>query len=262
MARLFDGTNFLLRSAAPVTGVPLAMACWFNSDDATIQQVFIVVHNFGLPIESFGIEVRGNIAGDYLYAGTTTGSVDDSAITTTGYSVDTWHHGCGIFATPTDRRAFIDGGSKGTDSGSSVPSGIDYTNYGVIDYGAGEAGYMSGMIAEGGIWDLSVWPGASDTDRADNFETVALPGLSAGYSPLFFPLGLVEYRKLVRDEDYDEITGNVMSTFGSPGFAPHLSNIIYPSRTLYGIPSAEAEVERLPVLYKPIRRIYAPRSRL
>ena len=53
------------------------------------------------------------------------------------------------------------------------------------------------MIAEVAIYDLSVWPGATDSDKADNFEKI-LPSLADNFTPENYPLGLVAYWDLIR----------------------------------------------------------------
>ena len=76
-----------------------------------------------------------------------------AAETTTGYSVNTWHHAAGTFTSTTARAAFIDGGSKGTDTTSIVPANENRISIG--RWGDSTPGnYMSGRICEVGLWDV------------------------------------------------------------------------------------------------------------
>ena len=123
-----------------------------------------------------------------------------SAVSTSGRSTGTWHHACGIFASATDRRAFIDGGSKGTNTDDYAPAGVNVTNIGCQYRFSAEPprmSFVSGKIAEAAIYDLSNWPGATASDKADAFEKI-LPSLAKGFTPLHFPLGLVAYWPLIR----------------------------------------------------------------
>jgi hypothetical protein len=159
------------------------MACWFRSDDTTINQTLMCISDTGTDVNYFRLSAMGASAGDPVRADTTATTTGD-ADTTTGFSANTWHHACGVFAGTADRRAFIDGGSKGTDVVNEVPTGLDTTAIGRLAR-LTPAGYTSGRIAEAAIWDVAL----SDVE-------VAL--LAKGYSPLFVrPASLTLYAPLL-----------------------------------------------------------------
>jgi hypothetical protein len=197
MARLFDraASEYLTHSGAPVTAVPLTLACWFKSSDAANNQDTIVLTDVSHWGNYFGLAADGSIGGDpvrgYIYDGVTF----TAAATTTGYSTGTWHHACAVFAAVDDRAAFIDGGSKGTSVFASTPTGLDTTMIGAWNGAGGPSNYFDGSIAEAVILriaatDYQVWLHAQGVPAP-----VIWPGWAiAGYWPLFetdrdFPAG-------------------------------------------------------------------------
>lgn len=239
MARLFDdGSNEYLElaGAPPVTGFPMAMGCWFYSDDLVANQTLMSLGESASDVFYIRLLLAGAVAGNPIRA-QVEADPNANADTSAGYSANTWHHASGIFAGVGDVRAFIDGGSKGTDVGGAGWSGTwDRTAIGRL-VRSSPVQYMSGHIAETAIWDLSNWPGATGADKANEFERVAVPALAAGYSPLFFPLGLKAYWPLggiysANDADVDVVGGYDMTAFNTPSVADHPGGLIYPSCSL------------------------------
>jgi hypothetical protein len=251
MARLFDDASseyLKWDGTPPVSGEPFAMGCLFRSDDAAANQTLMWIGDKDVSDQGYGVRANGASGGDpvgaYSYAGSFV-----SANTTSGFSANVWHHALGVWATSSDRRAMIDGGNKGTESTSMSPSGWDRLAIGVLGRNTPSlAGYTSGRIAEAAIWDLSAWPGATDGDKADEFERVCATALAAGFSPLFFPLGLVAYWPLggmlsTDDADVDIIGGYDMTAVNTPSTAEHYSGLILPARIGSVIASAGGGVD-------------------
>lgn len=186
MARLFDDASnqYLSNSSAVLTAAPITLACWFKSDNITAQQALVSIGKTS-DRSTFLLYCRGNVAGDPIGALSQQSAASAVANTTTGYSSGTWHHGCAVFASSTSRAAYIDGGSKGTNSTSVIPLSLDVTDIGALNWSSGRLSYFSGDIAEVGIWNVAL------TDAE-----VAL--LAAGLSPLFIqPANLVSYWPIV-----------------------------------------------------------------
>lgn len=225
MSRLFDdaSSEYLSVNQAVLSGVPLALACWFNSNSLTINQTLISITDDASAHDVFKLSARGDQAGDYIRAETGDSVLFKLAASSIAYSANVWQHGCAIFASSTDRRVLLNGGNKGTDSDDVTPADLDSTNIGFSKYGT-PSGYMSGYIAEAAIWDLSVWPGATDSDKADNFEKI-LPSLAKGFTPDNFPLGLKAYWPLVRGLT-DKVGGFNLTADGTV-VTPHC-NVIRP----------------------------------
>jgi hypothetical protein len=158
---------------------------------------------------------HGNVAGDPIYVQSRDTSGTSSAASTSGYSANMWHHACGVFASDSDRRAFIDGGSKGNDSTIRSPAGLDRAAIGALARNV-PTFHMSGRIAEAVIWDIAL----GDAE-------VAL--LTKGYCPLFMrPEHLKAYWPLIRDPALDKVGRYNMTVYNFPGVMPHPA-IIYPA---------------------------------
>jgi hypothetical protein len=220
MARLFDdaASQYLHIASAVKTATPLTMACWFYSDDIAAYQVLMSLKHNGSAtgFNTFFLAAVGSVVGDPIRAFTGAAAAFSFADTTTGYSANTWHHACAVFAASNDRRAFIDGGSKGTENTARVPAGINETL--IAKAGStGLAQYMSGRIAEVAIWNVAL----SDAE-------VAL--LAKGFSPLFIqPHNLVAYYPLIRDDDNDWIGGFNLTAVNAPTVGTHPPQIVHPT---------------------------------
>lgn len=207
MARLFDDAvpHSIAGASAPVTGAPLTLACWFNSNDAAAFQTLLELIDASDSGERFLLLALGTSAGDPVSL-QVTGDVGGSTSpeTSTGYSINTWHHACGVVAAVDDHAVFIDGGSKGTSAASVTPAGIDVSVIGahrsdaIPTYSSG----ASGLIAEVAMWNAAL---------ADAEVAV----LAEGYSPLLVhPQNLVFYAPLVR-ELVDGVGGVTLTNNGS-----------------------------------------------
>lgn len=255
MARLFDDASeeYLKIDQAVVSGVPLAMAAFFKSDDLANNQVIISLTN-AAGSSIFMLWAAGPDGGDPIRVQTGDEVSGAVAGTSSGYSAGTLHHACGIFASATDRRVFIDGGSKGTNAVNITPVNLNTTSIGARIRAAVSLP-MSGLIAEAAIWDLSNWPGATNSDKADNFEKI-LDSLAGGYSPRFFSLGLKAHWQLIRDEDIDIVGGYNMTPFNTPSIIAH-PPIIYPQRALLGKLSA-IDITATPATLATAATLHAP----
>lgn len=212
MARLFDDaqSEYLQVEPAVLSGTPLAMVCWFNIDFLDEYQYIMWLGNKDVANHCHALLFR-KIA-DELSAYSIAGGTSVRATATASISANTWHHGCAIFVSVTDRRVLLDGGNKGTDATSRSPTGLNRLSFGARRSSAPDL-YLSGKIAEAAIWDLSKWPGATNSDKADNFERI-IPSLAAGFTPDNYPLGLVAYWNLIRGLN-DRIGGYNLTANGT-----------------------------------------------
>ena len=224
MARLFNdaSSQYLTVASAPVPAVPLTLAAWFNSDDITIGQSILHIGVAGTSNNRFTLNAQGDTAGDPVRALTRNTSTVVAA-TTTGYSANTWHHACGVFSAVDARAAYIDGGSKGTDTNSQTPTGIARTDVGTL---SAVGSYFSGLIAEAAIWNVAL------TD-----DEVAI--LAKGFSPLFVrPESLIFYVPLIQSADKDIVGGLSLTATNTPTVGAH-PRVFYPSSPIMlGVPAA------------------------
>jgi len=213
MAREFDGsTQFIEAASAVLSGVPLTMACWLNSDSITDNQTVIQIADASSSVNYFSLQALGGIAGDPIRGVMRQSGAINVPVTSTGYLADTWHHICAVFAAADSGAVYIDGGSKGTDTATATPTNLDITSLGVRNTG-GTSEFTDGEIAEVAIWNVAL----TDAEVAQ---------LAAGYSPrLVRPQGLVLYMPLVRE--LHDIVGRIGMTNTGTTVSDH-PPIIYP----------------------------------
>lgn len=223
MAIDYSGSGqYHLTGTTPVTAVPLTLACWFNSDSITASQVLIQVTDSSSNNNYFGLYASGNTAGDPVRALTQSAAAFGPAATTTGYAASTWYHAAGVFSASDSRSAYIDGGSKGTETTAVTPSSIDRIGL-AADGDLSPGSLFNGRLAEAAIWNVAL----------DDAEVAAL---AAGYCPLcVHPSALVFYAPLVQNV-MDVRGGLTLTATGSPTVADHC-RIIYPyPKAVLGFP--------------------------
>src|SRR3990167_9143358 len=157
MARLFDdaSTQSLVVASVPLTAYPFTMACWFNSNDATITQALMAISDSGSTNEGWTLLASGAVAGDPIRFNSRTGGVNAFASTSSGYSTGAWIHACAVGVSATDRSVYINGGSVGTNVTNATPSSLDTLSIGVIQTSA-PSSYFSGDIADAAIWNIAL----------------------------------------------------------------------------------------------------------
>ena len=203
-ARLFDDASYqnLFVTSTPVSNYPLTMACWLNCDDISYDQIVFTVGDKDVSNHYHALMVNEVSGITYLQSRVIDGGAPANANTTASISANTWHHGCIVHASLTDRAVLLDGGSKGTDTTSRTPANLDAVRIaGRIDDGSLQP--YSGAIAHAAIWNAAL----SDSE-------VAL--LASGVSPLLVRRdALVAYWPLLGD-DRDVIGQYHMTSVNGP----------------------------------------------
>ena len=209
-----DPKDYMEASSAVVSGVPFTMACWFRSDDADVNQTLMCVADNNVSNDYFTLEASGSGAGDPVSViARTVGAKVGS--TSTGYTVNTWHHAAARFIAVNDRKVYIDGGSEGSNTTSVTPANLNVTAIGRVSDSSPSL-YMSGRIAEAAIWKVAL--------------TVAeIRFLARGNSPLLLT------HRLKNIKLYRSFRGNINATgelpilkvFNGPTVKAH-PPIIYP----------------------------------
>jgi hypothetical protein len=248
MARFFaDGaTQYMTTTSATgsAVGYPLSYACWFNTDDISVDQV--MYHD---------AQGAGGSRGFSLWMVGTSSQVvraqvfNAFASSTTGASANTWHHAAGVFHSATLRNAYIDGGSKGTNTTNRAADAPDRQFIGAA---SNATTTWSGAICEIGVWTV----GLSDAE-------VAL--LAKGASPLMVqPDSLLIYVPLIRTEDRDWLQGITYTPTNGPTVADHVPAISYPRSLQYprfaaGVPPPVGQPMMLRGTTVPRLRQWQPR---
>ena len=155
MAYSLNGsTNYIDSTAAPVTAVPLTLAGWFYFTTDTVNGVIIAIDSTGgthrWQLSALGLNVGDPIAAQCIAATTS------EAFSSTGFSVNTWTHGCAVFNASGGSAIYINGGSKVTASSVPTPSGMNNLSIGCRWSGGSRAGFFQGRLAEVGVWNAEL----------------------------------------------------------------------------------------------------------
>ena len=158
MAREFNGTNQYLNTAStPVTGVPLTIAVWFNSNSITTNQAIFCVGNATSATQGYRLFASGAANLDPIVAdisGTNLGTLNAS--TSSGYSLAAWQHACGVY-TQINISAYLNGGNVGSTAinPTTFPSVNNLTVGARLSLGTPGI-FLNGRLAEVGIWDAAL----------------------------------------------------------------------------------------------------------
>ncbi len=157
MSRDFDGsTSYSFVDAAPVTAAPFTVAAWFRSDSATAAQTVIAIVDTAATNSYWELVADGSAGSDpVVFAVHGTSGPRRAATTSTGYTVDQWHHAAGVETNASSRAAYIDGGSVGTNGNSATPASIDRVSVGQRR-NSSPTQEFDGQIAHVTIWDIAL----------------------------------------------------------------------------------------------------------
>lgn len=235
--------EYLQSASAPVTAMPISMGAWFNSTNIADDQAIMALNDESSSGNSFRLHAAGN-ALDKITAFIHGSGIQTDISTSTAYSANTWHHALAVFASLSDIRVYIDGGSKGTTTANFTPSGIDITTI-----GRNEAlgNYMDGQIAEAAMWNVAL----TDAEAAV---------LGKGFSPLLVrPANLVLYMPLIRDiaaGAWREFITNQSFTEGAtPTVGDHVTPIFNPAPSIIELnPAAAVVTLNIPVAMQAYRQ--------
>ena len=212
-------SQYLSQASALLTAVPLTAACWFNSDnDANEQNLFGIGDTGAANGDRFQMNIDGSAPGDPVTVITRAGGSAAITTTTAAYSINTWHHACGVWAAIDSRTAYLDGGNSATNTTSRTPAGLDVTYIGARAAQT-PTGFMRGRIAEVGLWNVVL-----DADE--------IAALAKAVSPLLIrPASLVAYWPLIGrySPEIDIVGGADMTLVNAPTNGDHC-RIFYPPR--------------------------------
>jgi hypothetical protein len=231
MSVVLDGSNNLVATAvwaeAP-SSYPFSISIWVRPDTTDSTEVAASIEDNGSNPKNIA-QLRGSVAGDYVAAGTY-GSGWALAYTSSGYSASTWQHVLVVFNSDTDRRVYLDGGSKGTDTtNQNGDTGLDIAYVGKYSGG----GNFTGKLAEFAVWDIAL----SDADAVL---------LAAGNAANTVESGnLIQYNKLAASGVAH--TGSALTEVNNPtwdtGDDPDVSEYVDGAVTITGTGSLSATGE-------------------
>ena len=155
-ARLFDDavSDQLSVDSTPVTAAPFTLTAMVNTDVVVVQTA-VWLGDKDVANEMWALGLYGASLGTSAGLRYETAAGALNTVTTTSYTINTWHHICGVETSATSHKAFIDGGSKNTGVSSRAPAGADRIRIGQRgDSTPSDA--FSGLIAEVGIWSTDL----------------------------------------------------------------------------------------------------------
>lgn len=203
MARLFGAGNSLqYTSGAIASTYPFTMACWFYSTSNSANQYLMQLRD-STDGDFCALQLRGDQAGDPIFAQSFDGATDE-AKTSSGYSTSTWQHAAAVFSATNSRAVYLNGGSKGTNVGSTTSSGFNQMY--IADNNVSGTRNIIGAIANAAMWNVVL------TDAE-------ILQLAKGVSPIYVrPASIQAYWMLVGNlsPEIDIINNYDMSLVGSP----------------------------------------------
>lgn len=225
MARLFDNASsqYLERTSAPVTAVPLTMACWGYFDDTTnlLGNTLMCLSSSVSNSQVFLLDMVGSVGWNLIRAYQLSSGTDLTSTTpANGVSANTWYHCAGVFSTATSCTAYINAvaGSAATGTGGT-PASINRLSVGrIANFTGSPVNYMSGRIACAGVWNVALTAGEL-AELASGFVAPHCVRPDAL---------LAEFRLIDADGDVDWWGQNNLTATNSPTYASH-PPIIYPS---------------------------------
>jgi hypothetical protein len=200
--------KYYYRNESPVTAPALTMSAWAYTTSSTANQNAFVLNSQSAG-SAFGLSLEGAVIGDPLnfYCFNTTVR---SAQTANAFTANAWNHCCGVAASTTDRKSYLNGNTanRGTSTASEVPSAINRVSIGTYFGSTTVDSPLLGGVAECAIWNVAL----------NEDEIVALSkGMSANR---IRPQSLVFYLPGIRNV-IDLKKETAITSVGSPGVIAH-----------------------------------------
>lgn len=212
-AQDFDGSTGHASSSAPeFTAEPFSVACWVRADNDTATHSPFGLGDTAVTTTYFSIFLSGGF-GDLIQVRARDGVAGAAdANTSTVFSANVWHNVVGVWASSTSRAAYIDGGSKGTNTDSRSVTSTDTVSLGRVTTSTPGL-YLDGKLAECGFWNVAL----TDAEVAT---------LGKGFAPpCVRRASLVAYYPMVRDttslKDRFSATANNLTLAGTTAVADH-----------------------------------------
>lgn len=223
MARGFNGTTqFLRRTEAIITVVPLSFSAWVNFSSNANGTVFSITSAVDDVNYLTGFYYQPT-AEFWTYHSSAGVSWSAGALTVT---TGVWVHVAGVFSSNSSRTTYVNGVAAAANTfACSNISGASRTSIGLLDR-ASPFGYFPGQIAELGIWSAAL--NAAEFKALSNGTTP--PQIRATSLAGYWPLG-GRYGQSDRDRWRN---GYDMTAQNSPTWADH-PRIVYPQPM--GLPS-------------------------
>lgn len=111
MGRGVVGTNNdgLTAVTSNATALPLTIMCWIYSTDLTVAQIAMSVYIAATTTNRWSLDLRGDLAGDFVRATTSNAGGTNSSISDAAYPANEPFHLAGVFAGDASRTVYLNG---------------------------------------------------------------------------------------------------------------------------------------------------------
>lgn len=229
MSLTFNGNiaNRLTRASAWVSGTPLTMGCMLYIIAAGAANHLIAGISSNTTTSNNNFYFLYEYSTGKIGAGAMAGGSFQASATTTTLAVGTWGHACSVWASPTSRSSYLNGGGKNTVVTSLTPASLAQSHFGAHYRDATNDWNqpLNGYIAEFGVWNVAL----SDAEVA-SLAAVKCPLLVRRDALIaYYPFGgLLGGGRM---QFLDRWKSNLnMTQAGSNSVANHPIGIVYPRR--------------------------------
>ena len=197
--------------------MPYTVNIWFNADDVNGQQCLFGTFDSSTTSERHMLVIEhigSTAAGDEIACVSSNAAAWSAAFTTTQHVASTWQMATGVWGSDTDRRAFLDGGGKGTDATESILAGTqDTTAIGMMRDSTPNWAF-DGQLAECAIWNVAL----TDAEIAMLYQ-----GGTAMHPGMIRPSALIHYWPIygITDPEMDLVGGKGLALAATPLKAEH-----------------------------------------
>lgn len=191
-------------SSAPAIAAPLTVACWAYATNYSSPRSLVSIES-GSSNDLFLLYINSGGAAAFFAqraAGTLGQALGGSS------STNTWTHFAGTTSGTSARSVFVNGTSAASDTTNVGSPSVSRVSIGSRYYSGSRGAYMSGSVAEVGIWSAVL-------------DAAELASLAKGVScRLVRPQSLVFYAPLIRDL-VDEMRGLTLTNNNTATVADH-----------------------------------------
>jgi len=195
-----DSNQYLRTTTVPVTTKPITMAGWYKTTSDALMQSVVTISNIAND-EILVAQLRGAVAGDYV-------AVQEYATAwawspTIGYTTDVWQHVAVVFYSAVDRRVYLNGANKVTNTDNQD---VDFDLFGQVLVGTHKT--VGGTPFAGKLAEISIW----STDLTDA-EILSLAG---GESAVNIQNASLEVHWKLKSNTNDYIGDNNLTLHNAP----------------------------------------------
>lgn len=215
---------------APVSDVPLTMACWARTQTSATSQAFMSLGNVG---GSSGARYQLQFTSGQriqLFCQNAAQTQQDSVADSSGsnYAINTWYHAAAVFSSTTNRTIYRDGGNSANSTVSVTVGTVNAITLGARYGGASYGLFLNGQTSHPAIWNVALTAGE-------------IAQLAKGVAPwMIRPESLVFAPEMhgTEDPEPDRWGGYHLTGYNTPTKSDSNPRIAYPTRSRIFIPAA------------------------